>query len=165
MKYYTSVLAVLILFRGCYTQLQSYVMHDGDHRRSQEGPGGPPPNCNASNDKFARKKVIVALVSLLDLLSDRENLFFLSSPNFWDKIGPSIHEDLFFGLHIIFGTKLTLRSVKTFLCFCICLGLHCVSCGLALPQSEIKLQLHFAPLHQSKFLATPMMAARFCGRK
>ena len=66
------------------------------HKRSQ---GGAPLNCNASNDKFARKKAIVASDSPLGLLSVREDLFFLflflSSPIFWDKIGPSIREDFF----------------------------------------------------------------------
>ena len=64
------------------------------HRRGQ---GGPPPPPNASNNNFLRKKVIVASVSLVGLLSEREKLFF--------------------GFYLIFGTKSALRSVKTFFLF------------------------------------------------
>ena len=72
-----------------------------------ESKGPPPPNCNASNDKFVRKKVIVASDFFVGLLSDHETFFFFrSSPNFCVKIGPTLREDLF--------------------CFCTCLGLHCV---------------------------------------
>ena len=54
----------------------------------------PPSNRNASNDKFVRKKVIVASDFLDGLLSDRET-FFWSLPNFWVKFGPTLREDLF----------------------------------------------------------------------
>ena len=116
-----------------------------------------PPNCNASNDKFVRKKVIVALYFLI---------------GFVVKL-----RDLFFGLHIIFGTKSALRSVKTFFLFLYLFRYSLCKLWVAPPQSDIELKLHFGPpllklkvlnrtvktfmfvfwAPQSKFLAMPML--------
>ena len=110
----------------------------GGHKGSQ---GARPPNRNASNDEFVWKKAIVASHSPIDLLLVREDFCFVC----------------FFGFHLMFGTKLALRSVKIFFLwslpnFCdkispsiredLFLFLYVV--GWA-PQSEIELQLHFGP--------------------
>ena len=73
----------------------SLIYVTSDHR-----PRGPPPNCNASNDKFVTKTAIAFSVSALSLVfSPRPQTvktFSWSSPDFREKFSSSAHDELFF---------------------------------------------------------------------
>ena len=75
----------------------SLIYVTSDHR-----PRGPPPNCNANNDKFVTKTAIAFSVSALSLkFSPRPQTvktFFWSSPDFREKFCSSAHDELFFCL-------------------------------------------------------------------